>query len=167
MSTSPYTSRVIVSSSSLILCGLFNFVLTLLRKALGIIDTVTDIAQSNLDYTQVGTWTNMLTALGSIKAVYNLSVNALTVIQIITGAAGIIIAAAVNAEKTADKARLFRVIPFVCGIITCIFGGISYLSLLLSKSSSVFFCVVMFLTVLVIPVTFTVFSNRFRKGDKN
>ncbi|MBQ3691782.1 MAG: hypothetical protein II931_00440, partial [Clostridia bacterium] len=95
------------------------------------------------------------------------SVNALTVIQIITGAAGIIIAAAVNAEKTADKARLFRVIPFVCGIITCIFGGISYLSLLLSKSSSVFFCVVMFLTVLVIPVTFTVFSNRFRKGDKN
>lgn len=166
MSTVPYTARMIVSSAALILCGLLNFVLTLLRKALGIIDTVTDIAQSNLDYTSVGTWSSILAAIGNIKAVYSLSVNTLTVLQIISGIVGIIFAIAVNSKKTSNKAERFKITPFICGIITCVFGGISYISLLLSKNSSVFFRTVMFVTVLIVPIIFTVFSNRFRKGDK-
>lgn len=167
MSTLPYTSRMVVSSISLILCGLFNFVLTLLRKALGIIDTVTDIALSNLDYTQIETWTDILTAVANIRAVYTLSVNTLTVLQIISGIVGIIFAITVNSKKTAEKAQRFKIIPFICGIITCVFGAISYLSLLLSKNSSVFSCIIMFITVITVSIIFTVSSKYFWKGDKS
>lgn len=172
MSTLPYTARVIISSIALIICGLLNFVLILLRKAVGIISTVNDIAQSNVDYSEVGTWTGFLSTINDVRAVFNLSVNVLTIIQIIAGIVGIIIAVGANKKKYikkehGDMAERFISAPFVCGIAACVLGGISYLSLVMSKSSSAFFYIVMFVTVLAVPITYTVFSYRFRKGDKS
>lgn len=167
--TVPYTARVIVSSSAVIICGLLNFILTLLRKAFGVIDTVSDIAQSNLDYSQVGTWKKLLSAAGSIKAIFTLSVNALTILQIISGIIGIALAILVNSKKSKVSSKFvkFKIIPFICGIIISVLGAVSYLALLLSKSSPIFLSIIMFLTVLFVPIIFTVFSKGFWRGDKN
>ncbi len=172
MSTLPYTARVIISSIALIICGFLNFILILLGKAVGIISTVNDIVQSNVDYSEVGTWTGFLSKLNDVKAVFTLSVNVLTIVQIIAGIVGIIIAVGANKKsyinkKFADFAERFISAPFMCGIAVSILGGISYLSLLLAKSSSAFFYIVMFVTVLAVPIIYTVFSYRFRKGDKS
>ena len=166
MSTLPYTARVIISSIALIICGLLNFVLILIRKAVGIIGTVSDIAQSNVDYSEVGTWTGFLSKINDVIAVFNLSVNVLTIVQIIAGIVGIIIAVGANKKKYIEKeysnwVERFIFAPFVCGIIVSVLGGISYLSLIMSKSSSTFFYIVMFVTVLAVPIIYTVFSYRF------
>ena len=161
----PYTARIIVSSITLILCGLCNYILHLLRQFFGIINTVTDITQSNLDYTKIDTWTDILGTLSSIRILYNHSLNALAIFQFISGISGIVFAVLFNSKKYSEKVKRFKSFPFILGIITCIIGGISYLTLLFSKNSSVFFCVITFITYLITPIIFTISSNQFRKGD--
>ena len=156
-------SKMIIISVTSVFCGLCNFVLNLLRRAVNVIGTIKNAANAQYSYNEPQSWLKTLGWLIDIKLLCDHSLGILSVVQIVSGIIGIIFVVSVNSSKK-QQADRFRFFPFLCGVIMCLVGFLSF-AIILLRSPSVIFVIAAFFTMIVIPVLFAVFSEKFWRGE--
>ena len=156
-----YTSHMIISSSTIVICSLINFIFALIRKTLSIFNSISEIAESGADYTTPETWTSFFITAANIKAVFTLSFGTLSILQFICGLLGIMLIILFFANKYINKIKHLIIILIIIGIITSILSSAAYLLLILIGKTSFLTCFIMLFTMPAISVIFTQYTKKF------
>lgn len=162
-----YTAHMIISSITIILCSIINFIFTIIRKTLSIFNTISEMTESGIDYTAPKTWTDFIAAAANAKAVFTLSFGTISILQLICGVFGIIIVLLYSANKFSNKTKYFIISTFIVGIITSIFSIAAYFLLILSGQTAFLTRFILLFTMPVISVIFTRHNRKVYLNYKN
>ena len=136
----------------MLLCGIGNAVINILRRILHLVSAVTTAAEMKTDYSAVENWKDIAVSIYDLTVIFSLSFGIIAVLQLAAAGAGIIY----SISHSVGKGRLrHRSVPFALGVICTVFGAISIVIMLLLHSTNVFLTIIIIVLQLVLPVIFT------------
>ena len=156
----PRTAPLVVASVTMLLCGAYNTIFNILRRASRLLGFVRGAAELNTDLTEIPVWKDIAVSVYDIIAIFNLSSGMLAAVQMTAGAVGLIYAALYFYRERATGGAA---IPGLIGILTSFLGVLSVFSLYLSRSSGAFLLFTLVLTQVLVPILFTSAAFRFNK----
>ncbi|MDE7390111.1 MAG: hypothetical protein K2M82_04130 [Lachnospiraceae bacterium] len=123
-----------------------------------VVDSVTGDKTSTFDITNVHSWAGLINTSTIALVLHDFLVGIAAVTQVIAGITAIIFAVAV----LLDRKGTWSGITVIIGIISCIVGLPAAISLcFVTLSPLIPFKVLMFFTLLIVPVFYTVYAVKF------
>ena len=151
------------SSAVMLLCGFYNIIFNLLRRASHFIGTLREAAQLETDYTQVGAWKDIAVSVYDLLVLVRLSSGILAAVQLAAAVIGLVYAALFSFRKAPPKGFW---LPCALGVFCILLGAVSVSSAILAKSVGALLGAVLCITSVIVPTAFTVAALRIRKNAK-
>lgn len=161
MKTKNYGVALMVNSTLLILCGLWNLLWKFMRNAYKVVSAMQDVTSQDFDYTNVSDWTGLLGTGSTMGSIHSILANLILYFQFFVGIIGLIYAGIIISKHIPK----FISLPFVLGVITDIAGGFALLTLFCSRLYPFgFIQISLIFSLLIIPIIFTVYAKSFSRS---
>ena len=155
------TAPLAAASAIMLLCGFYNTIFNVLRRATHLLGTVREAARLETDYTDPEEWKSLALSVYDLVVIVRLSSGILAAVQIAAAAVGLIYAALYAFREKPPRGMW---LPAVLGALCLAAGAVSVASSAVTQSTGVFLIFVLSITEVLVPLGYVIAAGKFKSS---